>query len=30
LLEQIRTNEAALFDVTASLPDRLAKVRNRD
>jgi hypothetical protein len=31
LLEQIRTNEAALFDVAAvSLPDRLAKVRERD
>jgi hypothetical protein len=31
LLEQIRTNETALFDVPAvSLPDRLAKVRNRD
>jgi hypothetical protein len=29
LLEQIRANEAALFDVT-SLPDRHAKVRNRD
>jgi hypothetical protein len=31
LLEQIRTNEAALFDVKAvSLPDRLPRVRNRD
>jgi hypothetical protein len=31
LLEQIRSNEAALFDITAvSLPDRLAKVHNRD
>ena len=31
LLEQITTNEAALFDVTAvSLPDRLAKVHNRE
>jgi hypothetical protein len=31
LLEQIKTNETALFNVTAvRLPDRLAKVRSRD